>query len=239
MQNLTSLTQNSAGNITCSKNFTVTGTTTMNGTVDLKGLFIPSGTATQAICVGTSASKITLTAGSPHFEMYTTCASTNGSTSAEPFLVNSTMTGAGGVGGRAKFYMTTNVALGGWSNALKSHVVYGANGSTTGLGSSFCAEMDLSAGTSSGTYAPLGIELNLGSGASTGTRTSFIHCSTQGDGVAAMDGAGFFFTISGVSSGATNLWYDHQGSAPANVEEWLRVKTPGGTRYLALYDAVV
>ena len=149
------------------------------------------------------------------------------------------MTGAGGVGGRAKFYMTTNVALGGWSNALKSHAVYGANGSTTGLGSSFCAEMDLSAGTSSGTYAPLEIELNLGKGASTGTATSFIHCSTQGDGVAAMDGAGFFFTISGVSSGATNLWYDHQGSAPAHVEEWLRVKTPGGTRYLALYDAVV
>lgn len=31
MQNLTSLTQSSAGNITCSKNFTVTGTTTMKG----------------------------------------------------------------------------------------------------------------------------------------------------------------------------------------------------------------
>jgi hypothetical protein len=37
MQNLTSLTQSSAGNVTCAKNFTVTGTTTMNGTVDLTG----------------------------------------------------------------------------------------------------------------------------------------------------------------------------------------------------------
>lgn len=33
MQNLTSLTQNSSGNITCSKNFTVTGTTTLTGAV--------------------------------------------------------------------------------------------------------------------------------------------------------------------------------------------------------------
>ena len=48
MQNLTSLTQSSAGNITCSKNFTVTGTTTMNGTVDLTGATVTGLTATAS-----------------------------------------------------------------------------------------------------------------------------------------------------------------------------------------------
>jgi hypothetical protein len=106
-------------------------------------------------------------------------ASTSGSVSVEPLLMTTTMTGAGGVGGRAKFAMTTNVALGGWSNALKADVTYGASGRTTGLGSAFVAELTLSAGTSSGTYAPLEVELNLPASASTGTATSFVHLSTQ------------------------------------------------------------
>jgi hypothetical protein len=48
MQNLTSLTQSSAGNVTCAKNFTVTGTTTMNGTVDLTGATVTGMTATAS-----------------------------------------------------------------------------------------------------------------------------------------------------------------------------------------------
>ena len=79
------------------------------------------------------------------------------------------MSGAGADGGRAKFDMSTNVALGSFSNALKAEVTYGASGRTTGLGSAFVAEMTLSAGTSSGTYAPIEIELNMGTSGSTGT----------------------------------------------------------------------
>jgi hypothetical protein len=57
--------------------------------------------------------------------------------------------------------MTTNVALGSWSNALKGEVTYGASGSTTGLGSSILAEMTLAAGTTTGTYAvPCGIVIS-------------------------------------------------------------------------------
>jgi hypothetical protein len=82
------------------------------------------------------------------------------------------MTGAGGVGGRTLFQLNANAALGSFTNALKANVVYGATGSTSGLGSAFVAEMTLSAGTSSGTYAPVEIELNLGTSASTGTITN-------------------------------------------------------------------
>ena len=56
-------------------------------------------------------------------DITTTSDSTNGSSSVEPVLVSTTMTGAGGVGGRAKFLTTINAALGAWSNALKGEVV--------------------------------------------------------------------------------------------------------------------
>jgi hypothetical protein len=100
----------------------------------------------------------------------------------EPVVVSSTLTGAGVTGGRAKFATTINAAAGGFSNALKADVTYGASGSTTGLGSAFVAEMTLSAGTSAGTYAPVEIELNAATGDSTGTLTSLIHASVNGTG---------------------------------------------------------
>lgn len=128
-----------------------------------------------------------------------TSSSTSGSTSYEPVLVSTTLTGAGQVGGRARFFMTTNVALGSWSNALKGEVTYGASGRTAGLGSAILAEMTLSAGTSAGTYAPLEIELNLGTGALTGTQTSLIYMSVNGDDASTFDGAGEIFTIAGLT----------------------------------------
>ena len=113
-----------------------------------------------------------------------TITTTNTATSGtyQPLVVSTTMSGAGADGGRAKFDMTTNVALGSFSNALKAEVTYGASGRTTGLGSAFVAEMTLSAGTSAGTYAPVEIELNAATGSSTGTATSLIYASVNGTG---------------------------------------------------------
>lgn len=150
----------------------------------------------------------TFTAGTPAFAMTTTNASTSGSTSAEPFLVSNTQTGAAGVGGRARFYMTTNVALGGWSNALKAHVVYGASGKTTGMGSAFCAEMQMSAGTSSGTYAPLESEVVTATGSSCGTATSFLYMNNSGTGTTVMNSAsGYLFEIgAGISDTAGGVF---------------------------------
>lgn len=174
------------------------------------GIAIPGSVATAISLSGSVADGIAIfSSGSPMalstyanyaMKIYTTCASTDASNSVEPFYMKSSMTGVGGVGGRARFHLYTNVALGGWSNALKAFAEYGASGRTTGLGSAFCAEMTLSAGTSSGTYAPLEIELNVGSGASTGTNTAFIHCSVQGADVATFDTNGLLFNIQGVTA---------------------------------------
>jgi hypothetical protein len=129
-----------------------------------------------------------------------TSASTSGSTSVEPFVVESVMTGIGGVGGRSRFQLDTNVALGGWANALKAVTKFGAAGRVTGLASALCAEMDLSAGTTQGNYAPLEIELNMGTGASTGTKTALLYASVNGAGAAAFDTAGVIFNLQGLTA---------------------------------------
>jgi len=150
-------------------------------------------------------------------------------------LVSTTMTGAGGVGGRAKFLTTINAALGGWSNAVKGEVVYGTSGRTTGLGSAVLAEMTLSAGTSAGTYAPLELELNVPSGASTGTLTSFIYASQQGTGVTTMDTNGRFINLVGVTAGAGKMW--KTGTTLGTAAGGLRCRIAGTDYWLPFYAA--
>ena len=125
--------------------------TIAGGTESIKPLFI-----------GTAAAPMSLLYTEKGVAFYFTTPSANGATSFEPVLINTVMINAGQVGGRVKVNMETNVALGGWSNAFKAQVTYGAAGRTNGLGSVICAEMTLSAGCTQGTYAPLELELNMG-----------------------------------------------------------------------------
>lgn len=183
--------------------------------------------------MGSSGSPTSYTAGTPLFTLYATNAGTSGSTSAEPFYVKSTLTGAGQVGGRAEFHMYTNVALGGWSNALKGYAEYGASGRTTGLGSAVCAEIALSAGTTSGNYAPLESELVLGSGAKTGTKTGFLYMAASGADVATMDTNGFLFILNGVSVGSGQLFQVNTAGAATHA---LRIDIGGTPYYIMLTD---
>lgn len=155
----------------------------------------------------------------------------------QPLVVSTTMSGAGADGGRAKFDMTTNVALGSFSNALKAEVTYGASGRTTGLGSAFVAEMTLSAGTSSGTYAPVEIELNLGTGASTGTASSLMYASVNGAGKAAMDDNGYVLNLAGVTAGTNKLFANNGDIALAEITYGLKVKIAGADYYLLAVTA--
>jgi hypothetical protein len=148
-----------------------------------------------------------------------------------------TMTGVGGTGGRTLFEMDTNVALGGFSNALKAEVTYGASGRTTGLGSAFVAEMTLSAGTSVGTYAPVEIELNLGTSASTGTTSSLVFASVNGDGKAAMDDNGYLLNLAGVTAGTSKLFADNGDIDLDEITYGLKVKIAGADYYLLAVTA--
>jgi hypothetical protein len=143
-----------------------------------------------------------------------------------------TMTGAGGTGGRTLFQMDTNVALGSFSNALKAEVTYGATGRTAGLGSAFVAEMTLSAGTSSGTYAPVEIELNAPTGASTGTTTSLLFASVNGAGAATVDTNGYLLNLAGVTVAGAKLAATGTITNVNEITHGLRVKIAGSDYYL-------
>lgn len=149
----------------------------------------------DGVGIGNSSTGNTLTAGTPLFQLYTTCSSTSGSTNIEPFLMKSTLTGAGGVGGRAKFHMYTNVALGGWANALKALTEFGASGRVSGLGSALCAEIQMSAGCTQAAYAALEAEIVMPTSAVTGQQTSFLYCNTSGAAAATFDTSGYFLHV--------------------------------------------
>jgi hypothetical protein len=163
---------------------------------------------------------------------------TDTSTGAATFNASTTevtMTGAGGVGGRTLFQLNADAALGSFTNALKANVVYGATGSTSGLGSAFVAELTLSAGTTTGTYAPLELELNAPTSASTGTRTSFIYASAQGDNVAAVNTNGVFFNLQGLTAGAGNMLV--AGTTLGTAFGGLRVRVGSANYWIPLYAA--
>lgn len=167
--------------------------------------------------IGLTGTPIVLTEGTPTFALYATNAGTDGAVSAEPFFVSSTLTGVGQVGGRARFFMTTNVALGGWSNALKGEVTYGASGRTNGLGSSILAEMTLSAGTTQGNYALFEGELNVPSGASLGTKTALAYLSVNGTGVATFDTGGYILNLQGLSVASGKVFQVNTAAAASHA----------------------
>jgi hypothetical protein len=128
--------------------------------------WIPSDNSSVSghVVIGTSSSPLICTYnGKKVRSEYATCASTNGSTSWEPWYTKATMTGTGQVGGRVKHLLNiSDVVLGGWANALKAQVDCNTSGRCTGLLSVGCLELTLPASNvsaASGTYAPLETEL--------------------------------------------------------------------------------
>lgn len=133
-------------------------------------------------------------------------------------------------------------------NARGAHVSLqaGATGYITGLGAGVDAQLYIKneALHANGTYAVINAEIyseGATSSVAAATQVSFFRVVASGNatGIGTVDDKAYLFTLEGFSSGAAKLWYDHQGGAPANVEEWVKVKTPAGDRWLALYNAVV
>lgn len=158
---------------------------------------------------GTSDSPLSYTAGAPAFTLYATNAGTSGSTSAEPFYVKSTLTGAGQVGGRSRFHCYSNVASGGWINALKAYMEFGSSGRTTGLASALCAEIYMPATNAAGSYCCLEAEMYVPASAVTGSTTSFIYMNVDGDSTAitSFNTNGYLFQLgSGVADTSGGLF---------------------------------
>ena len=178
--------------------------------------------------------------GAKALQIYTTCASTDTGTSYEPQLINNILTGAGQVGGRFRVNMETNVALGGWANAFKASVDCKTNGRATGLLSVVCAEMVFPASTiGAGTTAIYEAEIVMPANfVGSGQPISVFYIATSGSKKTEFDDNGLLFDISGVASGSSSFWYDKGSGLTGTMGEYLKIKTPGGTRYLGVWDTL-
>ena len=191
--------------------------------------------AEDGLTLGSSGTPMTNILGTPNIALYTTSADTSG-TSVEPFLVSTVMSGTGGTGGRGRFYLSATGALGGWSNALKAEVAYSGSGLTTGLGSALCSEIALSAGTTSGTYAPLESEITGVSGISTGTATSFLYMNISGAGLTTLKTNCYLFELGSGVTDTTGGIFDAITATPTTVafSGALKIRVGGVTYYIPL-----
>lgn len=197
-----------------------------------------TGAVSKAVVLSATGTYTGPTSAATKFTWSVTSDSTDAGTSVEPFVHNTTMTGIGGVGGRARFELDTNVALGSWANALKAQTEFGASGRVTGLGSSFVAEMTLSAGTSSGTYAPIEIELNMGASGSCGTATSLIYASVNDAAATTFDTSGYLLNLAGVTAGTSKMFMNvGTATALADFVKGLRIKVAGTDYVIPLITA--
>lgn len=173
-----------------------------------------------------------------NIKLSNTSSSTSASASVEPYRFDTIMTGAGGVGGRMRVHLETNVALGGWANALKVDVDCKTNGRATGLLSVANAEITMPASAGgAGTYAVYEAEVVCPTSWTGTNGVAVFYIGTSGATKANFDTYGYLFDIRGVTSATDGFWHDHAGAHPANIEEWLRIKTPAGDRYIPVYDA--
>lgn len=187
------------------------------------------------ITIGTSSTAESHTSeSSKALAGYVTCSATSGSTSYEPWYFKTTMTGAGQVGGRLLSHTYTNVALGGWCNALKGYMEFGTSGKTTGLASAIVAEMKVANANlgSGGAYMPLEVELVYGgssvvsAGALSGNHVAFATYRFSGDTDGDFDDNGFLMTVTGLTAGS-----GHVLSANSNT---LRMGVGTTTKYMIL-----
>jgi hypothetical protein len=96
--------------------------------------------------------------------------------------------------------------------------------------------LTLSAGTTSGTYAPLESEIIAGTGAKTGTATSFLYGAVSGAASGEFDDNGFLFELSGLSEGDGHI-FDATDSDGIDMTHALKIRVNGTTYYLALNTA--
>ncbi len=155
-----------------------------------------------------------------------------------------TMTGASAVNTVEvlQVVMTSEVQVGNWANAIAAKLDFGTAGRVSGTAGVVCAELDMpnTAAVATGSYFCFEGEMNFPTSTTIGggTHAGFFILNAWGAGVADFDTNGVLFEVTGVSSGSANFWYDHNGTAGGDtVGEWIKVRTPGGVRYIGLYDA--
>jgi len=158
----------------------------------------------------TEGTSVTLATAGHVIDILSTSASTHASNSVRPIHMQHTMTGAGGVGGRAEFQTTISAALGGWANALKGYtIITTTTGSVSGLGSAVVSELLLpGSALSTGTYAVNEMELVTQASGNYTSPVSFMWCQVSGDdtATATFEDTGYLMSVTGLNEGTGNIF---------------------------------
>ena len=199
-----------------------------------------TGTMAMGMSIGKDGTIMDLrtAAGNRGINVWTTSGSTSGSTSVRPIFMKHVSTGIGGVGHRAEFHHYTNVALGGWANALKGYMECGASATTTGLMSAVNCELKLPGATIIGTYAPLEVNL-VASASGTGFNVqnvslAYMRASGDSTALAAWQTDGYIFDIWGLGSAASSSILQENTDQPTHA---LRIKIDDTKYYLLMTTA--
>lgn len=173
------------------------------------------------------------------FSVISESTSAHASNTVVPSYFQNTMKTASGVGRAMEAKLIIDdVKLGAWSNAARFLVDCQTTGRITGLLSCINGEMVMPGGASEGTLAIYEAEIVCPASFVASGDINVMYIAASGATVGEFDDHGYLFTLTGVSSNAAHVWFDQTEAAASAANEWIRVKTPGGVRYLALYDAV-
>lgn len=191
---------------------------------------------------GVTGTRLTHTAGTPNLQVYTTNNSTGGA-DAVPVLIDSLMTGAGGVGQALKVQnKVATVALGAYCNAIYGILDLGTTGSVVGLGAPICSEITFNTGTAGGAGTLAGVEIELTTGAATvfvaGTVVSCLYISANGATKGVIDDNAYLVDMAGFTAGAAHIWQTG-GTLPSTVGGSLRIRVGGIAYYIPVYTSVV
>lgn len=136
-----------------------------------------------------------------------------------------------------RVYLSSAVQLGAWANAICGVVDLSTAGYVTGLIGVICAELDMPGGAipgGSGTYWVFEAEVNCPTNyVGGGVPMAILGVNLWGAEIGQFDDHGVLFDLNGCTSGATHFWYDNTDGA---YDEWVKVRTPSGVRYIPLMD---
>ena len=189
--------------------------------------------------IGTSAHKVNLVSGAPSIAVYTTSSDTSGTVQSVYInQVHTAETVGAGLCEALNVTLSSEVKMGAWANAICGKLDLGTNGFVYGLAGAICAELDMPNSVSArGTYCVYQAELNIPASAhwAGGGPCSFFALNVWGAGAATFDGAGFLFTLDGVSDTAAGL-FDIANIACANTvfDATLKIRVLGVTYYIPL-----
>ena len=183
------------------------------------------------IQLGTAQLPITLEAGQKVVDIHTLATVAE---NVEAFTMEMVMSGVGATGGRAMFQLSTEVQLGGWANALKAQLLFGATGHVLGLASAMCAELQLPTTpppAGMGNYMCFEAEIVAPSGCSVASGVAFYHCALAGLGSGAVDDNGFLMDINVGATDDGHIFSENSGDTSTGT---LRIRVNGVPQWVLL-----